>query len=388
MPDDVLIVGAGPAGTTAALVLARAGVNVTLLDRASFPRDKLCGDSVNPGTMALLGRLGVAADIEARGLPVEGMLVTGPGGAAVTGTYPGGLVGRSIRRCDLDVILLDAAIAAGARFEDGVRVAGPIADAAGSTTRVTGVRVAGGAGERRAAIVIAADGRRSTLAFGLGLARPPRWPRRWAIGAYYAGVEGLGPRGEMHVRRQGYVGVAPVPGGMANVCLVIPEARARRAVAAAGVALDAAIVADDGLRQRFRRARRLTPVSILGPLAVDATGAGVPGLLLAGDAAGFVDPMTGDGLRFAVRGGALAAEVALEALTPGRRLEEAPRQLARRRGLEFQRKRRSNCLLRTLVGVPTAVSAATLGGRMFPSIVEWLVAYAGDVSLAASDATS
>ena len=74
---DLVVVGAGPAGSVAALLAARAGARVRILDRSSFPRTKLCGDTVNPGTMATLARLGIASDVEARGLPVEGMLVTG-----------------------------------------------------------------------------------------------------------------------------------------------------------------------------------------------------------------------------------------------------------------------------------------------------------------------
>src|SRR2546428_7105462 len=74
---DVLIVGAGPAGSVAATVLARAGARVRLVDRATFPRHKLCGDTVNPGTLALLRRLGLSAHIEERGLPVVGMRLTG-----------------------------------------------------------------------------------------------------------------------------------------------------------------------------------------------------------------------------------------------------------------------------------------------------------------------
>ena len=73
-----------------------------------------------------------------------------------------------------------------------------------------------------AAVTIAADGRRSSLAFALGLARQPARPRRWAIGAYYEGVDGLAGIGEMHIRAGHYIGVAPLPGGVANVCLVSP----------------------------------------------------------------------------------------------------------------------------------------------------------------------
>src|SRR5580693_4299112 len=117
MIDDVLIVGAGPAGSVAAAVLARAGARVRLLDRATFPRDKLCGDTVNPGTLALLRRLDMADRLEARGLPVAGMIVTGTGNISVAGLYPDGLQGRAMLRRELDWSLLQQATAAGAEFE-------------------------------------------------------------------------------------------------------------------------------------------------------------------------------------------------------------------------------------------------------------------------------
>jgi flavin-dependent dehydrogenase len=77
---DVLIVGAGPAGSVAAAILARAGARVRIVDRAVFPRDKLCGDTVNPGTLATLSRLGLARAIDSCSLPVEGMRLTGANG--------------------------------------------------------------------------------------------------------------------------------------------------------------------------------------------------------------------------------------------------------------------------------------------------------------------
>jgi len=85
---DVLIVGAGPAGAVAGVILARRGARVRLVDRATFPRDKLCGDTVNPGTLARLSALGLAGGIDARALRVDGMLVTGEGDVAIAGRYP------------------------------------------------------------------------------------------------------------------------------------------------------------------------------------------------------------------------------------------------------------------------------------------------------------
>ena len=380
MPDDVLVVGAGPAGSVAALVLARAGVKVTLLDRSGFPRDKLCGDSINPGAMGLLRAHGLATAIEHVGVPIRGMLVTGPGHTEVNGRYAAGICGRSIRRRDLDALLLDAAIHAGARFEPNVRVSAAATTGTGSASAVNGVVVGAESGshvERRARVVIAADGRRSTLAFGLGLARHPVRPRRWALGAYFEGVIGLAERGEMHIGKGRYIGVAPLPGGLANACVVVPELAARSFMHAPDVALEAAIVADARLRVRFERARRVTDVQVLGPLAVDVASAGVPGLLLAGDAAGFIDPMTGDGLRIAIKGAELAAEAALGYLQG--RIGQPHLWLQGKRDAEFAGKLRTNRLLRSLVARPLALSAAAVGARIVPAAVERIIMYAGDV---------
>src|SRR5262245_4664339 len=80
---DVLVIGAGPAGCVAATLLARAGARVRMLDRSTFPRPKLCGDTVNPGTVALLRRLRLAGGLETRGLRIDGMAVTGASGTRV-----------------------------------------------------------------------------------------------------------------------------------------------------------------------------------------------------------------------------------------------------------------------------------------------------------------
>ena len=377
---DVLIVGAGPAGSVAALMLARAGARVRLIDRARFPRPKLCGDTLNPGALALLDRLGISSEIRARALPVSGMLVTGPGGARIVGDYDEGIRGAALTRSDLDMALVEEAVRAGVTFDEGVVVRAPLMAADGR--RVLGVRVAAHTSEQelRAPLTIGADGRHSRLAFTLGLARYASHPRRWAFGTYYSDVEGLTSHGEMHIRADGYVGVAPVPGGLTNVCVVRELGTALRAHRLeADEVIERAVTNDTMLRERFANARRVAPVTVLGPLAVESSSAGLPGLLLAGDAGGFIDPMTGDGLRFAIRGAELAAAAALRELETGRPMHRA---LADDRRREFAGKWRINRTLRSLVASPRAVGLAASLVSYWHAPVRTLIALAGDVGIA------
>lgn len=373
---DVLVVGAGPAGAIAALKAARAGARVLVLERARFPRHKLCGDTINPGAVAELECAGVAGLVRPLALAVHGMRVSGVGGVEVSGGYPEPVTGLALSRETLDATLAEAARAAGARVEFGARVEGPVLDARG---RLTGVRVR--CPSRRepiavcAPITVAADGRRSSIAIQLGLARHPR-RRRWAVGAYFDGVDGLTRDGEMHVRSGAYLGIAPLPGGLANVCFV--SARRHGWRDPEGQLLDA-IEVEPAIWRRFEHARRVSPVSVLGPLAVDAPVAGAPGLLLAGDAAGFIDPMTGDGLRFAFAGGRLAADAALAALDGGDPVT-AWQSLTRARRDLFAPKWRFNRALAALVEHPAAVGFASAGARVAPFFVRRLIARAGDAA--------
>ncbi len=378
--DDVVIAGGGPAGALAAIILARSGARVRVFERARFPRHKLCGDTLNPGALAVLARHLDTTPLLARSHAIDGMVITGPGGVRVRARYGRGLAGRAVTREIFDHWLLSQAATAGARIEEGVAIRGATCRAERGAEGVGGVLVqAGGRTVSHAArMVIAADGRRSCLAFGRGLARQPARPRRWAIGAYFTGVTGLTTAGEMHVRDGHYIGVAPLPGGLTNACLVVPHAPGDRAMQAPSLVLDHHLKADRELAERFASARRAGPAVMLGPMAVDSLAAGEPGLLLAGDAAGFIDPMTGDGLRLALAGAELAAAMTIDVLAGRVTPRQAHALLAERRRAAFQSKWRFNRTLRSLVASPRGVSAATVAARALPSIFERMIRYAGD----------
>lgn len=372
---DVLIAGAGPAGAVAATVLARGGARVLVLERARFPRDKLCGDTLNPGALAILERLGLGRVVSGA-LPIDGMMVTGHAGRSVVGRYEAAR-GQSLSRRHLDGALADAASEAGAQIDEEVLVQGPLIDSSSPAATVAGLVVTRGNGRTlhvRARMVIAADGRYSRVGRALGLSRSAPHPRRWAIGAYFDGVTGMTSLGEMHVRQTHYLGVAPLPGGLANACIVA----ARIPGGSPADLLQRSLMADPMLRERFAPARMVGEAACLGPLAVDCSVAGAPGLLLAGDAAGFVDPMTGDGLRFAFRGGELAALEAMATLEHGGRAEAHVR-LAAARAREFAHKWRFNRTLRLLVAHPRGVRAAGYAAALAPCLVQRAIRYAGDV---------
>ena len=374
---DVLIAGAGPAGSIAATVLARAGARVLVLDRARFPRPKLCGDTLNPGALAVLQRLGLGC-AAAASIPLAGMIVTGDDGTRVVGKYEG-VSGRAISRSEFDAALMMAAAGAGARIEQGVLVQGPVIDTSGDQPVVTGLKITGRQGKCltiRARMVIAADGRYSRVARALGLSRAASWPRRWAMGAYFENVGGLTQFGEMHVRRTHYMGVAALAKGLTNACVVTPNLGGRHPADI----LMTTLTGDAQLRERFAGARMVTAPICLGPLAIDASAAGARGLLLAGDAAGFVDPITGDGLRFAIRGAELAAREALDALENGS--DRAHVRLRASRHREFAAKWRFNRTMRWIVTYPAAVRAAEYGVSMIPRLLQEAIRYAGDVHAA------
>jgi flavin-dependent dehydrogenase len=332
---EVIVVGGGPAGAATAWGLARAGIDVLVLDRARFPRDKPCAEYLSPQASRILSDMGVLATVEAAGAArLTGMTIRAPSGVAFRGDFAAAHgfrgfrnEGLSLRRLVLDAILLRHAEAAGARVLEGSVVTDVTRDPTG---RVTGVRLGAG-GEAQGAdapdavdgnssrtlsarVVVGADGLRSVISRRTGLAHSRRWPKRMAFVTHYRDVAGIGTTGEMHVERDGYVGLADVGSGHTTVALVVPASAARGVGADRAGYLDAWIARHPQLAPRFRGASRISPVRTTGPFAQHARRRWSPGVALVGDAADFFDPFTGEGVYTALRGGELLTPYLWEAV--------------------------------------------------------------------------
>jgi geranylgeranyl reductase family protein len=383
----VIVVGAGPAGAATAWWLARAGIDVMVLDRAHFPRPKPCSEYLSPQASRLLDEMGVLATVERAGAArLAGMTVRTPDGREIRGVFAGAHRwrahrdrGLALQRTVLDPILLDAAREAGAHVREGVKVLDLLRDANG---RVSGVRATledGRDADLTASLVVGADGLRSVVARRLGVARQSRWPRRIALVTHYRDIAGVGDLGEMHVEHGGYLGIADVGSGISNVAVVIPASRGRELADGPEEFVDRWIASRPQLAPRFTHAFRTSPVRATGPFASRSRRAWAPGAALVGDAADFFDPFTGEGIYSALRGGELLAPYLAEALRLGSSREhEALAAYDRCRRHEFGGKWMVERLIGMAVAFPALLERAARVLTKRPDMADLLVGVTGD----------
>jgi geranylgeranyl reductase family protein len=331
---DVIVVGAGPAGASAGYHLARAGLDVLVLEKAAFPRDKVCGDGLTPRAVRQLLAMGI--DVDAPGWARnKGLRIVGAGHRIELpwpdlASFPDyGLV-RS--RMELDELLARHAERAGARLQERTAVTGPVLDRAG---RVTGVlarpvdaqgRKSGEEATYTAPVVIACDGVSARLATGLGLGRREDRPMGVAIRAYYRTPrhddewmeswlelwDGVPGRSAL---LPGYGWIFGLGNGLANVGLgILNTSSAFRQVDYKDVLhrwLEHTPqewgFRDDNLVGRIGSAAL--------PMGFNRKPHYTRGMLLVGDSGGMVNPFNGEGIDYALEAGHLAADVVAEALT-------------------------------------------------------------------------
>lgn len=316
---DVVIIGGGPAGSAAALALARRGYEVALVDRAVFPREKLCGDYIHPLGAAALDHLGLFEEIRPYAQTLRGMLVVSPAGREVFARFPTGR-GLSVSRAIVDDTLLRAAQRAGVMVEMGRAARQVIRH--GDRWRIL---TDDGAWDAR--VLVGADGLRSIVARGAGLRTGPPRQGRYAIGLYIRGLATYKGFGEMHLARDAYCGVSAFPDGRANVTMVVNKAvlRTWRARLSGGFdqqglgqhRLDLMLARFPRLGPRIRAGAQVHGMRAIGPLAPTAGPVVRDGVVLVGDAAAFTDPLTGQGVSLALTGALVAAETIDHALRGG-----------------------------------------------------------------------
>ncbi|WP_097233155.1 geranylgeranyl reductase family protein [Streptomyces zhaozhouensis] len=327
---DVIVVGAGPAGSATAFHLAQAGLDVLLLEKTAFPREKVCGDGLTPRATKQLISMGIDVSEEAGWLRNKGLRIIS-GGQRIQldwpelAAYPDyGLVRK---RDDFDEQLANAAEKAGARLYQRANVSGPIRDE--RTGRIVGVEAKLGAEKRqvsfRAPVVVAADGNSSRLSLAMDRHRDDRRPMGVAVRTYFTSprhdddyleswLELWDRRGGKERLLPGYGWVFGMGDGTSNVGL--------------GVLNSSPAFRDLDWREVLRawcagmpEDWQFTPEHMTGPIR----GAALPmafnrkphygrGLMLVGDAGGLVNPFNGEGIAYAMESGHIAAEVISQAL--------------------------------------------------------------------------
>ncbi|RZS79022.1 geranylgeranyl reductase family protein [Motilibacter rhizosphaerae] len=322
---DVVVVGAGPGGSTTAAHLARAGLDVVLLEKSAFPREKVCGDGLTPRAVAQLVKLGIDTSPEAGWLRNKGLRILGGGHRLELrwpelAAYPDyGLVRR---RDDFDEMLARHAQKAGARLSERTTVTGPVRDE--RTGAVVGVTAKGSEGEPlevRAPVVIAADGNSSRLSLAVGRRVREDRPMAVAVRAYYTSrndrddwLESWLELREDGKLLPGYGWIFGMGDGTSNVGLGILNA------AQGGGKVDSRDVLRRWLaalppEYGFTEDSQVGPVRGAAlPMGFNRTPHYADGLLLVGDAGGMVNPFNGEGIAYAMESGALAADVVAQAL--------------------------------------------------------------------------
>ncbi len=319
---EVIVVGAGPAGSAAAITLARAGFDVVLVDQHAFPRDKVCGDGLIPDAHHALRRLGLLDAVLARARLAKHVGVIGPRGGRID--VPGTLA--VLPRRELDLLLCTAAVEAGARMVAPVRFVGVLEDGDGDTRRVVGAQLRSGdvTHELRAPWLLIASGAPPQALLAAGMCER-RTPTGVALRGYVKNPAMVDRITELEVvwhprMKRGYGWIFPCPDGVFNIGVGVAHSHAMGSESGR-------TMQDVNLRTMFDEftrvhapARELLADGIWvgelkgAPLRCSLAGARLsrPGLMVTGEAAGTTYAFTGEGIGKALETGIGAADTLIE----------------------------------------------------------------------------
>jgi len=354
---DVVIIGAGPAGSSSAISLARLGYSVALLDKEQFPREKLCGDFINPSNWPILRALGVEKEILARARQrVTGFRITSVAGDEAEcplSSDDTGFFGLGLSRAALDYILLEKAqgenvtVLQDCRIKRLTREENPWHlefDHAGTIETL------------QARILIGADGRHSWVAHHLGLTRSA--DMRGRAVAFQLRLEcrgGFGDRVEIHLFPGGYVGLLGLGGNLINLCLAVDKERLPDDQPFARL-LETHLPLNPHLKTILNRSESAGELRSTYPVYFSPRRSYGDNVLLVGDAARVNEPVSGEGIYFALKSGLLAAETIDAAFRAGDFSAERLRGYETACRSEFRLRRGVNALIRALIYRPVLAS--------------------------------
>jgi len=321
---DCIVVGGGPGGSTAASFLSRKGKRVLLIEKERFPRDKTCGDAISGKSLAVLSELGLVGAIEkADHGEINGVLFSSPNGSVVS--VPFGKndshigKGYTCRRQVYDNLLFQNAKKGCDVLENMVATA-----LVKENGHVAGVKAKGADGkeyEFRGRMVIGADSVNSVVAREMRGAEVDPKHTCIAYRAYYSGISGMEGKLEIHFVKSimpGYFWIFPMENGIANVGVGMVMEDMKRHGTDLGKAMDDILKNNPLFKERFAKAKMVSPLKAWQlPFGSKKRKVHFENVLLVGDAAGLVDPFSGEGIGNAMLSGKLAAEVAYEALVAG-----------------------------------------------------------------------
>lgn len=350
---DVIIIGGGPAGCAAAIGLSRLGFNVVLCDQAKFPRDKVCGEFISPAADPILDRLGILDRIQSLNPKrLKGVSISSYGGEELAIEYPyqPGSTERptslSVPRYELDSLFIEEVKRVGVEVREQHKVTEFLME----DDCVVGVR---GWDENKtsfsihAPLVIDAGGRNSLSLKKFNLKKEPVGKVKIALAAHWQGAQIADDYCYMHVSDPGYTGISSVGDDRANVVLVIHR-HSMNGVKSEKFYLDT--VMNNPLRRKILKdAECIESVRAVESLAFSVKPVPCGGLLLVGDAMGFIDPFTGEGIYLSLRSSEIAVEVAAKALKNSDFSRTALKVYEVRRKQEFDKKFLLSGILQKLI---------------------------------------